>query len=135
MREKLKPVIDILKQKTENELWKVILGFAVSSLAFFLIGWMVFGWYIVPVEWIPPEPPTGMSALEYQSKATYTLLLSEWYAYSGNDEKLYYFSRQLDDIDVIACSIGAEKAERARLVTIAYMRNGVGCNEPIDSGE
>lgn len=121
---------EVLMTNHESKAWEILLMVGLTSLVFFLIGWMLFGWVISPVEWVPPE---GMNGLEYQTKGTYVLLLSEWYAYSENAAKLQYFASQLNDVDTVACAVAnssTDLAEKARLITIAYARNGYGCVYP-----
>lgn len=132
MKEKLDRLNELSKISVSTTIGKIILSFSLVSLAFFLIGWMLFGWVIAPVKWVYPEPPPGMNGLAYQSKATYALVVSEWYAYSRNDQKLYFFSSQFSDFDTVACQLAAESvdmAQAARLIKVAYLTNGYGCNQ------
>jgi len=121
-----------LGASVSSHVWKILVGFAITGLITFLIGWMLFGWVIAPVQWEYPEPPPGMNGLTYNTKATYALLVSEWYAYSRNDQKLYFFSSQFDDFDTVACQLATESVDmgqKARLIKVAYLKNGYGCNQ------
>lgn len=132
MQEKIDTLKRILKIDVKTNVGKILLSFSLVSLGFFLIGWMLFGWVIAPVQWEYPDPPAGMNGLTYNTKATYALVVSEWYAYSRNDQKLYFFSSQLDDFDTVACQLATESVDmgqKARLIKVAYLKNGYGCNQ------
>lgn len=130
MQERLNSLREFFRIKTEITIGMFAAYFFASVLGAFLIGWMVMGWWVAPVEWLPPEPLPAMTGLSYESKMVYVFVLSEWYAYSQDDYKLEYLLRQLDDADVVACSLATgsrDMAEYARLVNIAYKVNGYGC--------
>ena len=135
MKEKLKNFFDKLNKMTlvevKTSVGSVFTGFILVSAFAFIVGLVVFGWWLTPVEWTPPETPSQMNGVEYQSKIKYVYLLSEWYAYSENSGKLAWFINELDDIDAVACYAASQStdiAEQARLINIAYTRNGYGCN-------
>lgn len=130
IKEKVK---EVFVKDTTNKVWEVFGVVVLASVAAFLIGWMIFGWYIVPVEWEYPETvDPDMNGVVFTSKATYVFLLQEWYAYSGDDRKFNYFAGQLRDLDSIACYLAQHStdfAEQARLIKVAYNVNGYGCME------
>lgn len=137
MKENLKDFFEKLNKitltKVDTSVGGIFAGFLIVAAAAFIVGLVIFGWWLTPVEWVPPETPvlTEMNGIEYQSKIKYVYLLSEWYAYSENPDKLAWFINELDDIDTVACyaaSQSVDLAERARLINIAYTRNGYGCD-------
>lgn len=123
----------VFLRDTTNKTWEIVLALLLASLAAFLIGWMIFGWYIVPVEWeSPPVIEPDMNGVVFRSKASYVFLLQEWYAYSGDDAKFQFFASELQDLDAIACYLARHStdfAEEARLIRVAYNINGYGCME------
>jgi hypothetical protein len=129
----IQKIKDKLKSDTTNKVWEVVLLFVLGSLAAFLIGWILFGWFIVPVEWEYPEVmEANLNTVSFRSKAAFVYLLQEWYAYSGDDEKFNYFASQMNDLDSVACFMSnqtSDFAEQARLIKVAYLVNGYGCLE------
>jgi hypothetical protein len=122
-----------------------------SMLASFIIGWLIglvlFGWYIWPVEWTDATP--AQLAPQYQE--AWVRAVSELYAFNGNAEIVQQaLGGWSGDVtgDQVACSMAVsttDPAERARLEAVASVVNGgAGCsgvttappggdNEAIDS--
>jgi len=120
-------------------------------LASFIIGWIIglvlFGWYIWPVEWTKATP--AQLAPQYQE--AWVRAVSELYAFNGNAEIVQQaLGGWSGDVtgDQVACSMAVsttDPAERARLEAVASVVNGgAGCsgvttappggdNEAIDS--
>jgi hypothetical protein len=125
----------LLQKDQTSKTWEFLTVVFLSILVSFLVGWMVFGWWIAPVEWEHPEyvqQPVDMNGLELRSKMTYVYLLQEWNAYSGDKEKFLFFASQMSDVDFVACYMATQSvdfAERARLIRVAYLVNGYGCME------
>ncbi|MCS7286817.1 MAG: hypothetical protein RMK30_06510 [Anaerolineae bacterium] len=60
------------------------LGFALAFLAGFLLGWLVIGWWLWPVQWINTDPWD----LRPEFKKQYILMAADSYALSSNPELL-----------------------------------------------
>lgn len=120
-------VVTILTAPVKTKVWHIALSFQVACLAAFLIGWMLFGWLVFPVQWQPDR----LNSSSFATKVVYVHLISEWYAYSGNDAKAHAYLDELNNADEIACSMAnneqSDLALKARLLKVAYLVNGYGC--------
>lgn len=63
---------------------KTHLGFALAFLIGFLLGWLVIGWWLWPVQWINTDPWD----LRPEFKKQYILMAADSYALSSNPELL-----------------------------------------------
>ncbi|MFL7840057.1 MAG: hypothetical protein ACK2T4_00110 [Candidatus Promineifilaceae bacterium] len=118
-----------------------------SVLGSFIIGWIIglvlFGWYIWPVEWTDATP--GQLAPQYQE--AWVRAVAELYAFNGNAEMVQQaLGGWAGDAtgDQVACTMAAgvtDPAERARLEAVASVVNGgAGCSgvitaTPVGGGE
>jgi len=104
----------------------ILTGLSVSFLSW-LVGLVVFGWWLFPVQWQPDKFNTAPIA----SQIVYVHLFSEWYAYSGNTEKASQFIQELDRFDEIACYLADSEQHdmgaKARYIKAAWLKNGTGC--------
>lgn len=109
-----------------NHPWWAILGAFIIGL---LIGLVVLGWWLWPVEWTNATP--GQLAPQYQE--AYVRMVSELYAFNGNAEMVQQaMGGWAGDIasDQVACAMASsttDPSERARLEATAAVVNGVGC--------
>ena len=91
-----------------------------------IIGLVVLGWWLWPVEWTDATP--AQLAPQYQE--AYVKMAADYYALSGNAEVVQQAFGGWE-ADAVACSMietTADAGERARLEAIATVVNGVGCS-------
>lgn len=107
-----------------------ILGAIISTLVVFVAGWLIglilFGWWLTPVQW---EYPQDFSSLDSNHKVMLVLATSDLYAYSQNKVVAQSLLGSWGG-DNMACNLAMQTedpAQRARLVGVAYGVNGVGC--------
>ncbi|MDX1416354.1 MAG: hypothetical protein R3293_19300 [Candidatus Promineifilaceae bacterium] len=101
------------------------LSIAVAFVVGLLIGLVVLGWWLWPVEWTDATP--AQLAPEYQS--AYVKMTADLYSLTGNAEMVQQALGGWDGA-AVACSVAettADAGERARLEAIATVANGVGC--------
>ena len=108
-----------------------------------IIGLVVLGWYVFPVEWEDATP--GQLAPQYQE--AYVKMVAELYAFNGNAEMVQLaLGGWAGDVtgDQAACALAAsatDPAEKARLEAVAGVVNGgAGCSgdaamPPVEEGE
>jgi hypothetical protein len=100
----------------------------VALLAFvvgLLLGLVVLGWWLFPVEWSGTDP-SGLFP-EYQS--TYVRNAAELYSFDNNQDKLRSALGSWGG-DSVACELAAsavDAGDQARLVAAAAIVNGQGC--------
>ena len=120
---------------------------ALSMLASFvvglIIGLVVFGWWLFPVEWTDATP----AQLSPPYQEAWVKMVSELYAFNGNAEMVQQaLGGWSGDVtgDQVACNLAAtaaDPAERARLEAVAGVVNGgAGCSgvavpPPVEGGE
>ncbi len=118
--------------------WSMLAAFIVGLL----IGLVVLGWGLFPVEWTDATP--GQLSPQYQQG--YVKMVSELYAFTGNAEMVQQaLGGWAGDVsgDEVACSMAAtatDPSEQARLEAVAGVVNGVGCSggaalPPVEGGE
>lgn len=127
MREKIDFIRAFLQVEVPLKIGHLLGMYWLSVIIFFLAGWMVFGWLLFPVEWIPDR----MNGASAQSKISYVHVISEWYAYSENAPGAIEYLSELDGADIIACNLASVETQdlgrKARYIKIAYLLNGQGC--------
>lgn len=99
----------------------VLLAFAVGLL----LGLVVLGWWLFPVEWSGADP-SGLFP-EYQS--TFVRNAAELYSFDNNQDKLRSALSSWGG-DSVACELAAsavDPGDQARLVAAATIVNGQGC--------
>jgi len=90
-----------------------------------IIGLVVLGWYVWPVEWTDATP--AQLAPEYQS--AYVKMTADLYSLNNNTEMVQQALGGWGG-DVVACNLAestTDEGERARLEATATAVNGVGC--------
>lgn len=104
-------------------------GWLVPAIVTFFFGWMVFGWLLYPVEWIPDK----LNNAPFASKVLYVHVISEWYAYSENADGAEYYLSEITGADQIACYLASgetqDMGKKARYIKLAYLENGYGCKD------
>ncbi len=101
------------------------LSIGVAFVIGLIIGLVVLGWYVWPVEWTDATP--AQLAPEYQS--AYVKMTADLYSLNGNAEMVQQALGSWGG-DVVACSLAestADPGERARLEAVATVVNGAGC--------
>lgn len=107
----------------------VVVGLLVAGILF---GWFALGWGLAPVQW----EPQSMNDMPEASKEIVIETVSELYALTGDVSKVDPYTYELYNLDGIACKMANEELSRtepnyiryARLVNIAFIVNGYGCN-------
>lgn len=119
----------LMQVKVYAKLYELSIFLLSLVTASFLVGWMLFGWWLFPVQW---EPDRFNNAPAH-SQVNYVHLLSEWYAYTENDQEAHIYLNELDNVDMIACYLASQEqndmARKARYIKVAYLKNGMGCIE------
>ena len=123
MKQRVIDFFSVLWYPPENRLLAGgLLGFFVAGL---LIGLLVLGWWLWPVQWTDATP----AHLSPQYRTIYLRQTADLYSYERDPERvieaLLYWRG-----DRAACELAYQvddPAEKARLVTVAYTINGVGC--------
>lgn len=98
---------------------------ASTAVTFLLIGWMVLGWLIAPVEYVNP----GYAGLPYGEQANYVLTVSDLYAFTRDGDRV---KRQLEywGGDRVACVLSTQVEDpfqQIRLQAAAYATTGKPC--------
>jgi hypothetical protein len=97
------------------------------------IGLFVLGWWLMPVEWVG----STIADLSIETQATIVYQASDLYAFNRNPEIAKQIFTGWNGLD-LACQLNAmttDPAEKARLVSVVYAVNGVGCNTVIGGAE
>jgi len=132
MKQKAKEIFDILNEFRKQKVEDMNVGnLSTAAIGVFLtgvvLGWMVLGWLLFPVQW----EPDAMNNLPYAGKVIIVDTLSEHYSLMQDDAMVYRYIVNMNDIDTVACSMSENErdlAKKARYITIAYLKNGYGCN-------
>lgn len=101
------------------------LSIAAAFVIGLIIGLVVLGWYVWPVEWTDATP--AQLAPEY--KSAYVKMTADLYSLTGNAEIVQQALGGWGG-DVEACNLAettADAGERARLEAVATVVNGAGC--------
>ena len=101
----------------------------VAFIAGLLIGLVVLGWWLFPVQFTGADP----AALLPQYQAAYIRNAAELYSFDNNQEKLRSSLSGWGG-DALACELAqasADPGDRARLVAAATIVNGQGCTGPV----
>jgi hypothetical protein len=110
-----------------NHPWWAMAGAFIVGM---IIGLVVLGWGIWPVQWTDATP--GQLAPQYQE--AYVKMVSDLYAFNGNVETVQLaMGSWSGDVtgDAVACTMAeatTDPSERARLEATAAVVNGVGCS-------
>lgn len=126
MREYILAITTLLSIEIKAKISHLLISISLVSVVSFVVGWMVFGWLLFPVQWKADR----INNAPYTSQVVYVYLISEWYAYSGNNERVSYFLNELSNADAIACNLAQNESDfgtKARLIKVAYLKNGQGC--------
>jgi LPXTG-motif cell wall-anchored protein len=105
----------------------------VAFIAGLLIGLVVLGWWLFPVQFTGADP----AALLPQYQAAYIRNAAELYSFDNNQEKLRSSLSGWGG-DALACELAqasADPGDRARLVAAATIVNGQGCTGLAASGD
>ena len=101
--------------------WLVAAAFIVGLI----IGLVVLGWWLWPVEWTDATP----AQLDTVYQNAYVKMTADLYSLNGNVEMVQAALGGWGG-DVVACQMAAEttdSSERARLEAVATVTNGTGC--------
>ena len=128
---KAKEYFNVLNEFRKQEVKNTNVGnLSAAAIGVFLIGlifgWMILGWLIWPVQW----EPNAMNTMTYESKVIVVDTLSEHYALTTDESTVYRYIMGMNDIDSVACAMSdneSDLAKKARYITIAYLKNGYGC--------
>lgn len=91
-----------------------------------LIGLVVLGWWVWPVQWTDATP--AHMTPRYQQ--TYIEMVADLYAYDLDAARVAARLKGWDDDATFVCQVVAhatDPATRMRLIAIAATRNGIGC--------
>lgn len=117
----------LAKVDVKMEIWQMTVSHLAWGIFAFLVGLVVFGWWLWPVQW----EPSKLNDAPFYSQITYVQLISEWYAYTGDAERVHMYLNELDNADEIACFLAdgeqQDLGRKARYVKVAYLKNGQGC--------
>lgn len=110
-----------------------ITSVVLALLAGYLIGLIIFGWWLWPVEW------TGatIANLPQVEQERYVTAVAELFSYDRNEWRARFYLAHWHG-DVVACDL-AQKAQdfptRARFESVAFAVNGQGCPPPMTPEE
>jgi hypothetical protein len=109
------------------KLWHIATSHILMFVLAFLVGLVIFGWWLWPVQW----EPSKLNDAPYYSQVTYVHLVSEWYAYTEDTTRVQMYLGELDNAADIACTLAdgetTDLPRKARYIKVAYLKNGHGC--------